>query len=299
MGRAGQVAPAIFKCAPPDSGNVEMLLRYGSACQRRRWLEPLASGDSRSAFPMTEPGVAGSDPTRLAAVGREDGEEFVIDGTKWFTTGVLGAELIFVMCVSDPEAEPHRRAGILLVPAATPGMELVRNVGVMGHAAGPGHGELRFTRCRVPAGALLGGRGRGFEVAQHRLGPGRLHHAMRAIGQAEWARALELTCARAEEREVFGERLADKQMVQDFIATSRIEIDQTRFLVLAAAAELDRVGAAAARTRIAMAKVAAAQLQQRVLDRAIQVYGALGLSDDAPLAAMWRFGRPSRPRWPG
>jgi acyl-CoA dehydrogenase len=193
------------------------------------------------------------------------------------------------MAVTDPDAAPHRRASMILVPLDTPGFELVRPMPVMGHAAGPGHWEVRFEGCRVPAANLLGERGAGFQVAQDRLGPGRIHHCMRAVGGAE--RALELMCRRANDREAFGGPLADKQFVQDFVARSRIEVDGARLMVLNAAWRMDTEGKRAARNAISMAKVVAAQVHQRVLDRAIQVHGALGVSDDSPLALMWREGR--------
>ncbi len=288
MGRS-PVAPAIFNCAPPDTGNTEILLQHGTDAQIERWARPLLTEDVRSCFAMTEPDVAGSDPTLIQTRAVRDGDDYVLDGHKWFTTGATGAGLVIVMCVTDPDAAPHRRASILLMPIDTDGFELVRSVPVMGHAAGPGHAEVRFHGCRVPADALLGGEGEGFAVAQHRLGPGRIHHALRSIGAAE--RAIELMCRRASARVAFGEPLADKQFVQDFVATSRIEVDQARLLVRAATAQMDAEGSPAARIAISMAKVAAANVHQQVLDRAIQVHGALGVTDDAPLAAMWREGR--------
>jgi len=288
MGRS-PVAPMAFNCAAPDTGNMEILLEQGSSEQRERWLTPLLEGTIRSCFSMTEPGAAGSDPTGLSTRARLDGEEWVIDGHKWFTTGALGAAVVIVMAVTDPDAAPHRRASMILVPIETAGIELVRPLAVMGHAAGPGHWEIRYEGCRVPASNLLGARGAGFQVAQDRLGPGRMHHCMRAVGGAE--RALELMCRRANSREAFGGPLADKQFVQDFVARSRIELEAARLMVRHAAHKMDAEGKRAARNEISMAKVMAANVHQDVLDRAIQVHGALGVSDDSPLALMWREGR--------
>ena len=288
MGRS-PVAPMVFNCAAPDTGNIEILLEQGSPEQRERWLEPLLEGSIRSCFSMTEPGTAGSDPTGLSTCARLDGGEWVIDGHKWFTTGALGAAVVIVMAVTDPDAAPHRRASMILVPIETPGLELVRPLAVMGHAAGPGHWEIRYEGCRVPASNLLGERGAGFQVAQDRLGPGRMHHCMRALGGAE--RALELMCRRASSRQAFGGPLADKQFIQDFVARSRIELEGARLIVRHAAWKMDVEGKRAARNEISMAKVVAANVHQDVLDRAIQVHGALGVSDDSPLALMWREGR--------
>ena len=288
MGRS-PVAPMAFNCAAPDTGNMEILLEQGSSEQRERWLTPLLEGTIRSCFSMTEPGAAGSDPTGLSTRARLDGGEWVIDGHKWFTTGALGAAVVIVMAVTDPDAAPHRRASMILVPIETAGIELVRPLAVMGHAAGPGHWEIRYEGCRVPASNLLGARGAGFQVAQDRLGPGRMHHCMRAVGGAE--RALELMCRRANSREAFGGPLADKQFVQDFVARSRIELEAARLMVRHAAHKMDAEGKRAARNEISMAKVMAANVHQDVLDRAIQVHGALGVSDDSPLALMWREGR--------
>jgi len=288
MGRS-PVAPMAFNCAAPDTGNMEILLEQGSSEQRERWLTPLLEGTIRSCFSMTEPGAAGSDPTGLSTRARLDGGEWVIDGHKWFTTGALGAAVVIVMAVTDPDAAPHRRASMILVPIETAGIELVRPLAVMGHAAGPGHWEIRYEGCRVPASNLLGERGAGFQVAQDRLGPGRMHHCMRAVGGAE--RALELMCRRANSREAFGGPLADKQFVQDFVARSRIELEAARLMVRHAAHKMDAEGKRAARNEISMAKVMAANVHQDVLDRAIQVHGALGVSDDSPLALMWREGR--------
>jgi acyl-CoA dehydrogenase len=288
MGRS-LVAPLVFNCSAPDTGNIEILAEHGTDEQRERWLDPLLEGEIRSCFSMTEPELAGSDPTNLATRAVQEGGEWVIDGHKWFTSGAVGAEVAIVMAVTDPDAQPHRRASMILVPLDASGFNLVRPVSVMGHEGGPGHCEIRYEGCRVPAANLLGERGRGFQIAQDRLGPGRIHHCMRAIGAAE--RALGLMCARAIEREAFGGPLAEKQFVQDFIARSRIEIDAARLMVLHAAWKMDTAGKRAARQEISEIKVVAANVYMDVLDRAIQVHGALGVSDDLPLALMWRQGR--------
>jgi acyl-CoA dehydrogenase len=288
MGRSA-VAPMVFNCAAPDTGNAEILAQHATDEQKERWLRPLLEGQIRSCFSMTEPGTSGSDPTQLATRAELDGDEWVIDGHKWFTSGYNGASVAIVMAVTDPAAPPHRRASQILVPLDTPGFTGVRPVPVMGHAEGPGHWEVTYQDCRVPANSLLGERGAGFAIAQDRLGPGRIHHCMRAIGSAE--RAFELMCRRAHDRESFGGPLADKQFVQDFVAKSRMEIDSARLMVLHAAWKMDTEGKRAARQEISMIKVVAAQMHQRVLDRAMQVHGALGMSDDTPLAAMWREGR--------
>jgi acyl-CoA dehydrogenase len=293
MGRS-PVAPMVFNCAAPDTGNMEILAEYGTPEQQDRWLAPLLDGHARSCFSMTEPETAGSDPTGLAAravldtAGGGDGE-WVIDGHKWFTSGYNGADVAIAMVVTDPDAAPHRRASMVLVPIDTPGFTGVRPVPVMGHSDGPGHWEVTYEAVRVPAANLLGPRGDGFAIAQARLGPGRIHHCMRAIGSAE--RAFELMCRRANERVAFGEPLAEKQFVQEFVATSRIEIDAARLMVLHAAWKMDSEGKRAARQQISMIKVVAAQMHQAVCDRAMQVHGALGMSDDVPLALMWRQGR--------
>ncbi|MEJ7657406.1 MAG: acyl-CoA dehydrogenase family protein [Thermoleophilaceae bacterium] len=288
MGRS-LVAPMVFNCSAPDTGNMEILAEHGTDEHRERWLTPLLEGEIRSCFSMTEPERAGSDPTNLATRAERDGDEWVIDGHKWFTSGAVGAEVAIVMAVTDPDAPPHRRASMILVPLDAPGFNLVRPVSVMGHDGGPGHCEIRYEGCRVPASNLLGEQGRGFAIAQDRLGPGRIHHCMRAIGGAE--RALELMCERAIEREAFGGPLADKQFVQDFIARSRIEIDGARLMTMHAAWKMDTEGKRAARQEISEIKVVAANVFMDVLDRAIQVHGALGVSDDLPLALMWRQGR--------
>src|SRR4051794_21780716 len=289
MGRSPAVAPMAFNCSAPDTGNSEILAEHGTPEQKERWLQALLDGEIRSCFSMTEPEVAGSDPTTLQTRAELDGEEWVINGHKWFTSGAVGASVAIVMCVTEPDAHPYARASMILVPTDNPGFGLVRPVSVMGHSGGPGHCEIRYEGCRVPASSILGARGAGFVIAQDRLGPGRIHHCMRAIGTAE--RAIELMCRRANERETFGGKLAEKQFVQDFVAKSRMEVDQARLLTLSAAWQMDTEGKRAARQAISMIKVVAANVVMDVLDRAIQVHGALGMSDDTPLAWMWRFSR--------
>jgi acyl-CoA dehydrogenase len=288
MGRS-QVTPMAFNCSAPDTGNAEILAEHGTAEQRSRWLDPLLEGTIRSCFSMTEPETSGSDPTGLAARAELQEGEWVVNGHKWFTSGYNGAEVAIAMVVTDPDAAPHKRASMICVPIDTPGFVGVRPVSVMGHDGGPGHWEVRYEDVRVPEGNLLGPRGAGFPIAQDRLGPGRIHHCMRAIGSAE--RAFELMCERAQRRESFGGKLADKQFVQDFVAKSRMEIDSARLMVLHAAWKMDTEGKREARQEISMVKVIAAQMHQEVVDRAMQVHGALGMSDDVPLSLAWRQGR--------
>ena len=289
MGRSPMVAPMAFNCSAPDTGNMEILAEHGTDEQKERWLAPLLDGQIRSCFSMTEPEVSGSDPTTLQTRAvREDGE-WVINGHKWFTSGAVGAEVAIAMVVTDPEAHPYARASMILVPIDAPGFNLIRPVPVMGHDGGPGHCEIRYEDCRVPESNLLGPEGGGFVIAQDRLGPGRIHHCMRAIGTAE--RAIEMMCRRANDRQAFGGKLAEKQFIQDFIAKSRMEVDQARLLTLMAAWKMDTAGKRAARQEISMIKVVAANVVMDVLDRAIQTHGALGMTDDTPLGAMWRFSR--------
>jgi acyl-CoA dehydrogenase len=280
MGRSPAVAPMAFNCAAPDTGNMEILHDHGTDAQKERWLGPLLEGEIRSCFSMTEPEVSGSDPTTLQTRAELDGDEWVINGHKWFTSGAVGASLAIAMVVTEPEAHPYARASMILVPVDNPGFDLVRPVPVMGHDGGPGHCEIRYEDCRVPAANLLGERGAGFVIAQDRLGPGRIHHCMRAIGTAE--RAVQMKESRL---------FAEKQFVQDFIARSRMEVDQARLLTLSAAWTMDTKGKRAARQQISQIKVVAANMVMDVLDRAIQVHGALGMSDDTPLAGMWRYSR--------
>src|SRR4051812_1352629 len=288
MGRS-LVAPMVFNCSAPDTGNMEILVDHGTPEQKEQWLRPLLEGEIRSCFSMTEPETSGSDPTGLRGRAELEGDEWVINAHKWFTSGAMGAAVAIAMVVTDPEAAPHKRASMILVPVDAPGFDLVRPVPVMGHDGGPGHCEIRYEDCRVPKGNLLGERGAGFKIAQDRLGPGRIHHCMRAIGGAE--RAFEIMCRRANEREAFGGKLAEKQFVQHFVARSRMEIHGARLMVLHAAWKMDTEGKRAARQEISMIKVVAANVFMDVLDRAIQVLGALGVSDDTPVASMWRQGR--------
>lgn len=289
MGRSPMAAAMAFNCAAPDTGNMEILAEHGTPEQQKRWLEPLLEGSIRSCFSMTEPEVAGSDPTLLQATATLDGDEWVVEGHKWFTSGAVGADLAIAMVVTDPDAPPYARASMICVPTDTPGFNLVRPISVMGHDQGPGHCEIRYEGCRVPKDSLLGERGAGFAIAQDRLGPGRIHHCMRAIGTAE--RAHEMMCRRANERIAFGGPLADKQFVQESIAASRMEIDQARLLTLYAAWKMDTDGKRAARQSISAIKIVAANMVMDVLDRAIQIHGSLGMTDDTPLAALWRFSR--------
>ena len=288
MGRSPMASRA-FNCNAPDTGNMEILAEFGTPEQKKQWLEPLLEGEIRSCFSMTEPEVSGADPTGLRTLAERDGDEWVINGHKWFTSGAVGAKFAIVMAVTDPKAPIHLRASQIIVPTDAPGFELIRRVPVMGHAGGAGHCEIRYDNCRVPANNLLGPEHGGFVIAQARLGPGRIHHCMRAIGAAE--RAFEIMCMYANERVAFGGPLGEKQFVQEWVATSRMEIDQARLLTLYAAWKMDTYGKKVARQEISMIKVVAPNMMLKVIDRAMQCLGALGVSDDTPLAAMWRDGR--------
>jgi acyl-CoA dehydrogenase len=287
-------ASEIFNCSAPDTGNMELLHLFATPEQRARWLDPLLKGEIRSCFAMTEPDVASSDATNIATRIERQGEHYVIDGRKWFITNAADprCEICILMGVTDPGAEPHRRHSMVLVPMATPGVKVVRNLPIMHHVAPEGHCEMRFADVRVPVANLLGEEGRGFALAQARLGPGRIHHCMRSIGQCELA--LELMCARAREREAFGKKLHEHGTVAEWIALSRMEIDQARLLVLRAAWLIDRHGNKAARTEVSTIKVVVPRLQTTVLSRAMQVYGATGLTPDTPLAFLWTWGRALR-----
>jgi acyl-CoA dehydrogenase len=290
IGRATLVAPYCFNVQPPDSGNMEILGEHATPAQREKWLEPLLDGDIRSCYSMTEPDTAGSDPTGLACAAVLDGDDWVINGKKWWTTNALGAQVAIVMAVTDPDGPKHARATMILVPTDTPGFNMIRPLSNMGHTAGPGHWEIHYEDCRVPAElCTLGARGSGFKISQDRLGPGRIHHCMRLIGVAE--RALELMVERARDREMFGTPLIERQFIQDFIAKSRIEIDQARLVTWHAAWKLDQVGNRAAREELSITKVAVPTMALTVVDRAIQVWGGAGVSDDTPLAGMYRYNR--------
>ena len=286
------IAQLIFGCQAPDAGNGEILHLYGTDEQRERWLRPLVAGETRSFFGMTEPEVAGSDPTLLRGRAIRDGDEWVIDAHKWFSSGADGAGFGIVMLVTDPDAEPHRRASMIVVPTDTPGYELVRKVSVMGHEGrGWGtHCETRFTNVRVPVANTLGEPGDGFRIAQKRLGPGRIHHVMRWLGQMQ--RAFELMCSYSLERRAFGEALADKQTVQNWIADSAAEIQACRLMTLQAAHRLDEGDEA--RVEVSLIKFFAARVLHDVVDRALQVHGGLGMTDDTPLAVMYRMARGAR-----
>ncbi len=285
----------VFNAQAPDSGNMELLLQHGTAAQKERWLRPLAQGDLRSCFGMTEPEFAGSNPVWLGTTARREGETYVLDGHKWFTSSCEGAAFCVVMAVTAPEARPHQRASMIVVPTDAPGFSLVRNLPVMGEA-GEGwlsHGEVRLSGVRVPVDHRLGEEGQGFALAQERLGPGRIHHCMRWIGICE--RAFDLMCRRAVTREIApGEPLGSRPAVQDRIAESRAEIDAARLLVLHTAWRIDREGAHAAREDVSLIKFQVAGVLQRVLDRAIQVHGAYGLVDETPLGFWWRHERGAR-----
>ena len=289
-------ASEVFNCSAPDTGNIELLHLAATPAQARQWMAPLLEGDIRSCFAMSEPDVASSDATNISTRIQRDGDDLIVNGRKWFITGALhpACRLAIVMGVSNdaPDAPAHQRHSMVLVPMDAPGVEIVRNMPVMAHQAIDGHCEMLFRNVRVPAANLLGAEGGGFALAQARLGPGRVHHCMRTIGQCELA--LELMCERALERMAFGRHLSDFANVQDWIGHSRVEIDQARLLVLRAAWLMDSQGNAAARVDVSAIKLVAAQLQTRVLDRAMQIFGAIGLTPDTPLAALWSWGRALR-----
>ena len=285
----------VFGAQAPDAGNVEILHAYGTRDQKERFLRPLVSGEVRSCFSMTEPETAGSNPVMLATTARRDGEDYVVKGQKWFTTAADGAAFAIVMAVTDPDAPPHRRASMLIVPTDTPGFDLVRNVSVMGHAGSghASHGEVLYHSCRVPRSNLLGDEGDGFTSAQERLGPGRIHHCMRWLGIA--ARSFDLLCRRANDRVIApGETLADRQVVQHWAAELDAEIRGARLQTLHAAWMIDRHGAKAARDEISAIKFSVAGTMLRAIDTAIQVHGALGVTDDTILSYWYRHERAAR-----
>ena len=287
MGRS-LIAPEIFNCSFPDTGNMEVLVRYGTPEQKERWLIPLLAGDIRSAFAMTEPGVASSDATNIASSIVRDGDDYVINGQKWWTSGAADprCEVFIFLGKSNPNAPRHGQHSMILVPRDTPGIEVGRAMRVLGFDGAPsGQAEVRFRDVRVPKESMILGEGRGFEIAQGRLGPGRIHHCMRAIGMAE--RALELMVRRALTRSAFGSTLAEKSIIRHHIAESRMDIEQARLLTLKAAFMMDTVGNKVAQSEIAQIKVVAPNMALRVIDRAIQVHGAAGLSQDFPLAGVF------------
>ncbi|MDE2249594.1 MAG: acyl-CoA dehydrogenase family protein, partial [Xanthomonadaceae bacterium] len=286
------IAPEVFNCNAPDSGNMEVLLRYGSDAQKARWLAPLLAGEIRSAFCMTEPGVASSDATNMQATARLEGDEVVLDGRKWWSTGIghPHCRVVIFMGVSNPDAPPHQRHAMVLCPLDAPGVKVERMLPVFHDLDEPaGHGEVSFSGVRLPAQNIILGAGRGFEIAQGRLGPGRIHHCMRAIGAAE--RALSLLCARATTREAFGKPLIKLGGNADIVADLRMAIEQARLLTLKAAWLIDTRGVKAAMSEISQIKVVAPMVAQRAADAAMQIHGGAGLSDDFPLASLYAYAR--------
>ena len=286
-GWSPEIAPEVLNCSAPDTGNMEVLHLFGSDEQKKQWLAPLLAGEIRSGFAMTEPDVASSDARNISTSIVKEGNNYVINGRKWWTTGAMDprCRILIVMGVTDPEAESHHRQSMVLVPINTPGVRIIRNLSVFGYEDQHGHAEILFENVKVPIAHLIGAQGSGFEIAQARLGPGRVHHCMRAIGMAE--RALSLMVERAGERTTFGTLLSNQGVIQEWIANARIDIEQARLLVLKAAWLIDTVGAKAARKEIAAIKVVVPRMAQEIIDHAIQVHGAAGLSQDTPLASMF------------
>ncbi|WP_327673809.1 acyl-CoA dehydrogenase family protein [Kitasatospora sp. NBC_00458] len=295
-GRSPQLAPPALNCAAPDTGNMELLAQFGTPEQRERWLEPLLDAGIRSAFAMTEPDVASSDAANIATRIERDGDHYVVNGRKWYITGAMNPEcrILVVMGRTDPDAEPHRRQSMILVPRDTPGVTVRRGMTVFGYddADHGGHAEIDFEDVRVPAANLIGEEGSGFAIAQARLGPGRIHHCMRAIGMAE--RAVELMCRRTLDREAFGRPLAEQGVIQDWIAESRVRIEQLRLLVLKTAWLMDTVGNRGAHTEIQAIKIATPRTVGWILDKAVQAHGAAGVGQDTPLAQLWAGNRALR-----
>ncbi|BCJ76624.1 acyl-CoA dehydrogenase [Catellatospora sp. IY07-71] len=295
-GRSGHLAPEAMNCAAPDTGNMEVLSMFGTAEQQERWLKPLLAGEIRSAFCMTEPEVASSDATNITTRIERDGDHYVINGRKWWSSGAMNprCEIFIVMGKTDPSAERHRQQSQILVPRNTPGVEIHRGMHVFGYDDGwhGGHAEITFTDVRVPVTNLIAGEGEGFAIAQARLGPGRIHHCMRLIGMAE--RALELMCRRAQDRVAFGRTLASQGVVGEWIAEARVRIEQARLLVLKTAWLMDTVGNKGAHTEIQAIKIVVPEMAGWVLDKAIQLHGAGGVSQDFPLAHMWASARTLR-----
>jgi acyl-CoA dehydrogenase len=292
-GRNPWMAPEALNCSAPDTGNMELLSLFGTREQKARWLEPLLDGTIRSAFSMTEPEVASSDATNIATRIERDGDHYVINGRKWWTSGAMSprCELLIVMGVTDPDAERHRRQSMILVPKATPGVRVLRSTSLFGYDDGPhgGHAEIVYDDVRVPVSNLLGEEGEGFRLAQERLGPGRIHHAMRAIGMAE--RALEMMCRRTASRSAFGRPIIEQGVVQRWISESRVRIEQVRLLVLKTAWLMDTVGNRGARIEVSAIKVAAPELATWVIDRAIQAHGGAGVSQDHLLGELYAVAR--------